>query len=297
MVISHDFAHRIGLGTVQFGLDYGISNGSGVVSPAEVSKILIYARENGVKVIDTAAAYGESEKVLGKTLPRRHGFKIVTKVPAAVASHSHPHQNDIAKTFLRSLDLLKQPVLDTLMLHQANDLLTEDGPSIYEEMAALKKSGLVRRLGVSIYERDQIDSIFSKFSFDVAQLPINVFDQRLLQDGTLAHLKSLGVEIHARSVFLQGLILMKTSEIPDHLEALRPYHSKLKNLVEKNGMTSISAALSFVLNIKEIDVVLVGVTSLAQLKEVLNTPTTTNIGFSEFNVTAKELIDPRLWPK
>jgi len=257
---------NLGIGTAQFGMDYGISNKDGRTSQTEVASILGYAREAGIGVIDTAHGYGKSEGVLGEALPRAHAFRIVTKTPAFPSRPVKPEDAaELERSFQHSLNKLRQPRLAGLLLHNADDLLAAGGNHLYTKLVELKTRGIVEKIGVSIYSGEQIDALLDRYAIDLIQLPVNALDQRLIVSGRLAELKRRGVEVHARSIFLQGLLLMAPEEAPPSFDRIRPLLSRYHELRSKNGLSPVEAAFCFITGITEIDDVIIGVSHLDQL--------------------------------
>jgi aryl-alcohol dehydrogenase-like predicted oxidoreductase len=262
------WAHKLGLGTVQWGLDYGISNRDGKTTSDEVGLILAAATQSGIRVLDTAALYGDAEAVIGQH--PLDSFHVVTKTPRYARSEITPADADeLLSTFKRSLVRLGTPAVYGLLAHHANDLLVPGGEYLIDAMLELKQAGEVGRVGVSVYDGGQIASILDRFTPDIVQLPVNVFDQRLIEDGSLDRLSALGVEIHARSVFLQGVLLMDQADIPDVLAPLFPNVEAWHTACRDQGLTPLQAALAFVCGLDAIHCCLVGVQNQSQLAACL----------------------------
>lgn len=293
---------RLGLGTVQFGLDYGIANRDGRTPPDEVGRVLALALGSGVRVIDTAPDYGASEEVLGKALPKGHCFQIVTKAPAfsKTAAGGDPVRA-LEESFARSLSRLRQESLYGLLIHEVDDLFADHGPRLIESMGALKRSGLVSKIGASVYTERDIDRLIPRYPLDLVQVPINVFDQRLLRSGALAKLKARGVEIHARSPFLQGLLLSDPSGLHPHFAAAKPVLEDFHAEAGKRSLTPAQAALGFVAGIAEIDAVIIGIDNSLHLKDNLDFLLADRLqapddDFSRFAMSDPEILDPARWP-
>lgn len=290
---------KLGLGTVQFGLDYGVANSSGMTPRSEVDRILGIADDNGIRILDTAAMYGKSEAVLGITLPRQHEFKIVTKTPSFRTNRITSHQAKQLRTaFDESLQRLGQDRLYGLLLHHADDLCAPGGDLLFEEMRRLSAAGLVEKIGVSVYTAEQIDSVLTNIVPDLVQLPVNILDQRLIQGGYLSKLKNLGVEIHARSVFLQGLLLMDPAALPGPLIALLPHIKQLETFLEERGLTRLQGALMFAAQQPEIDIILVGVCSGDQLIGILTAIRALpddSIDMTRFALSDERYLNPSQW--
>lgn len=255
----------LGIGTVQFGLDYGIANTAGRTPPSEVAAILDAARLHRISLLDTAAAYGSSEAVLGQQ--RLDGFQVVTKVASLQAYRGEDKLAALWASLENSLRQLRVPSLTGLLCHDANDLLALDGAAVWRQMQAMKDTGLVAMIGASVYDGEQIDALLGQFELDIVQLPVSVLDQRLLRGGHLSRLKAAGVTVHARSAFLQGLLLMEPDRIPAYFKPIRPLLRRWHAAVADQGLTPIQGALAFLRGQPEIDAVIVGVVDRRQLDQ------------------------------
>lgn len=257
---------KLGLGTVQWGTTYGVANRQGMTPAAEVGRILSAARRAAVSVLDTAALYGEAESALG--VHDLTDFRIVTKTPRfATTSITETQADELLNTFHCSLEKLGVDAVYGLLVHHTDDLLAPGGSRLVEALRSLQAAGKVARVGVSIYDRMQLDAVFQVFSPEIVQLPVSVLDQRLIVDGSLTLLHSRGVEIHTRSVFLQGLLLMMPSDLPTYFAPVRPLLQRWHDSCAEQALTPVQAALAFVRDIAEIDYCLVGVQSLAQFED------------------------------
>lgn len=261
-------SNKLGLGTAQWGLPYGVSNQQGITPPETVVKILAEAEQAGITVLDTASLYGGAESVLGEN--QLQAFQVVTKTPKfGTPSISDEQVSQLDQVFHQSLQKLSSTKTYGLLIHHAEDILVPGGEKLIAAMLALKEKGKVERVGVSVYDSRQVDAVLKTFKPDIIQLPLSILDQRMLLDGRLELLKNEGVEIHVRSVFLQGLLLMPSSKIPNFFDPVRPLLSQWHLAVKAQRMTPIQAALSFIRDIPYVDTVLVGIESLAQLRSCI----------------------------
>ncbi|HZQ41026.1 MAG TPA: aldo/keto reductase, partial [Rhizomicrobium sp.] len=172
-----DPVRRLGLGTVQFGQAYGISNTTGQVPLPEVQAMLACAAGEGVAVLDTAANYGQAEQVLGQcdTSP----FRIVSKTASV--------KNGVAAVIARARQSVQSlGRVDVLLVHAVADLLGQDGEELWRALQGLKEQGMVGAIGISAYVADDPAALARRFRPDVIQLPFSLLDQRLLRDGSLA---------------------------------------------------------------------------------------------------------------
>lgn len=288
---------KIGLGTVQFGLDYGVTNPGGKVPRAECASILKAGGAGGIRILDTAAAYGESEAALGELLPAcGYPFDIVTKtIPLRTEEVGGREVNAFREGIARSLLRLKRDCLDTLLVHHAEDLLVPGGERLYEELNRALDDGTVKRIGFSAYDARQVESILGKYKFSVVQLPVSVFDQRLIESGTLRALQDRGIEVHARSIFLQGLLLQGAG-VPERFSRWSGLMSRYHQFLATIGLTPLAAAIGFVASLSEVGTVLLGVTSRRELTQCLAVYTEDmRVDFGDFSVKDIDLIDPRRW--
>ncbi len=275
---------RLGLGTVQFGLPYGISNAGGQVTQDEARAILALAHDAGIDLLDTAAAYGTAEATLGQLLAPGHTFRIVTKTLRlangldAVVDRAH-----------RSVRLLGTKPLDTLMVHSAEDLAGAAGDALWRALERLRDDGLFGRVGISAYAADDPCALARRFRPEAMQVPLSLLDQRLVADGALGTLQALGVEVHVRSLFLQGLLFLAPAALPPRLAHAAPRLTAIRSAIADAGTTPLAAALRFVLDRPEVDHAVVGVTSRAELAGILTAATTTVAGL---DMAALALDDP-----
>lgn len=286
-------ARKLALGTVQLGLPYGISNFSGQTSLAEAENMLKFALTNGLDTIDTAIAYGESEMRLGEV--GTQGFKLVTKLPALPNSCSDVDAWVKSQTE-ESMSRLGVNSIYGMLLHKPDQLLDSNGVSLYKSLQALKEGGQVQKIGVSIYSPFELVELKQKFHFDLVQAPFNLIDRRLLSTGWMKRLKDDGVEIHVRSVFLQGLLLMAKADIPKKFSKWDELWRNWHNWLGVFGGSAVQACLGYPLSFLEIDRVVVGADSLSQLAQIVIAANAKPIdSFPDLFCEDESLINPALW--
>lgn len=286
-----NYVNKLVLGTVQFGLDYGINNQSGQVQQNEVNKILQLAEESGIKTLDTSSAYGTSEIVLGKSLSENNlQFQIVSKYP--------PSEESVAAVFTSSIEKLHQKKLYGYLVHHFE--FYQSHPHLWEEMKQLKAEGKVEKIGFSLYNTGQLQYLLdNEVVFDILQFPYNLLDRQF--DVYLPQLKQCGVEIYTRSVFLQGLFFKNLDSLSKQLEPLKPlkpYLLQIRTYCEAHALTIEQCALSFVLHNPFIDGVLIGVDNVNQLQDNINVAShTTDINEFVQQIIVKEtsLLNPSNW--
>jgi len=291
---------KIGLGTVQFGLDYGVSNVAGKVPEAEAASILTHAEAAGIDTLDTSTGYGDAEEVLGRISTAWDSAKIVTKTPVLRQMTDASSVTDvITTTFERSLNRLGRSTLYGLMVHLAEDLLGPDGDEVWSAMQGLKDTGKVAKIGTSCYTTGEARTLADRYPLDLIQVPFNLFDQRMLTDGMLAYCMDKGVEVHTRSAFLQGLLLMDPDNMPDGFSSaerpLRAFRAK----AEAMELSPLALALGSVLSRPEIDRVILGVTNVSELEEILVAAEAAHgltADLSDMAQSNEALITPSMWP-
>ena len=260
---------KLVLGTAQFGLAYGIASPQPQVNFNESKSIIDYSFRQGVTMLDTAIGYGVSEARLG--VIGISGWKVISKVPEVpIGASASNWITDAVKTSLERLNIRS---LYGLLLHRPSQLLTDKGPEILSTLERLKIDGLVEKVGISIYQPSELEDLFSISRFDLVQSPISVLDQRLITSGWLNRLTDYGVEVHARSVFLQGLLLMTEKQRPKKFNRWASLWNQYDAWVKASGLSSLQACLTYVASIPQIQHVVVGVNSLDHIKEILNTQT------------------------
>ena len=284
---------RLALGTAQFGLPYGIANQAGQVSRKDVSAMLQLAASHGVDTLDTAIAYGESEKCLGYAGVQ--GFKLVTKL--AALPDKCPNIITWVKEHLdASFARLGISAIYGLLLHRPEQLLGNDGKELFEALCIVKESGKVQKIGISIYNPLELESLTRLFHFDLVQAPFNLVDRRLSESGWLQRLKLDGVEIHTRSAFLQGLLLMSEKDMPSKFNPWSDLLKTWRTWLSEQKVSGVQACLAFVLSFPQIDRVIVGADSASQLQQILEAASiVSTIDFPNLSTEDENLINPSLW--
>lgn len=262
--MRQDAASRLALGTAQFGLRYGVANAFGQVRHMEAAAILAGARASGADMLDTAIAYGESEATLGAVGVA--GWKIVTKLPALPSGCLDP-VNWVRDEVRGSLDRLGVGSVQAVLLHRPFQLLDEQGAALHEGLDALKREGLAKQTGISIYAPTELDAL-AGFPVDVVQLPFNILDARWRRSGWLERLHAQGVEVHARSVFLQGLLLMPPDRRPAWFSRWKPLWAVWDDWLAGEGLSPLQACLRYAMAEPGIARIVVGVDCLAHWREI-----------------------------
>ena len=292
----------LGVGTVQFGMNYGISNTVGQTTEEEVANILRIANSDGIQVIDTAHFYGESEKVLGKVLAtmKPHRFRLITKTyPLKKSRISKSDAQRVITAFNDSLQKLGLARADGLLLHRVDDLLAPGGDHLYSEMVSLKQRGHVKKIGASFYTPDEVDHLLGRFEIDLVQVPVNILNQAFIRRGHLKKLKERGIEIHVRSAFVQGLICIPPDELPQYFSPIKSELIRLGKFLREHDLSIVQGALCFLNQQPEIDVIVLGLNNSQQLRNNLRDLEKVegmSLDFSSFSVEDEKMISPVKWP-
>ena len=258
---------NIAIGTANFGMQYGVANSRGKLSKNSVVEILGLAKSLGITCLDTANAYGESQNALGEFGVR--DWRVVSKIS------SIPRDCEDVRSFVRAeIDLILTSLnlseFDTVLVHNPKDLMGNVSEIVYEELQKAKSQGQVEKIGVSIYDPSDLESITSQFQLDVVQAPINVFDNRLQDSGWLDRLASMGVEVHARSVFLQGVLLSAIAQNNDFFKPWKTTFEKWNRFAESSGTSAMMNCIKHVNSYDKVTFAVVGVDSAQNLSEVFD---------------------------
>lgn len=274
--------NKLVLGTVQFGLQYGV-NSAGRPSEDAVKSILAEAAKGGIATLDTSSAYGNSEEILGECITQEENFKIISKYPKG--------EIPVREMFYASLKRLKVDSLYGYLLHHFE--VYKNNPKVWEEFVALKESGKVKKIGFSLYTPSELEFILkNKSPFDLIQVPFNIFDKKFLP--YMKDLHEKGVEIHVRSTFLQGLFFKDRNALPEKLQPLKKYLFQLDEYSSQSGLNISEIALNYNLQNPYIDGVLIGVDNVEQLKANLASVKDMPIDI-EIEVKEQELLNPVNW--
>ena len=261
----------------------------------DVRGILSLARSSGIDTLDTAIAYGSSEACIGQVGVEE--FKVITKLPSLpenIIDVRHWVHDEIQA----SLQRLNVDTVYAVLLHHPHQLLGSKGKLLYEALMQLKTEGVAQKVGVSIYNPSELDSVMSMFMVDLVQAPFNLIDQRLQSSGWLQKLDDSGVEVHARSAFLQGLLLMPTIAIPEKFKHWLPLFDSWHDWLDDNNISAVHACMGFVRSYSQIAKIVVGVESATQLEELIQAEKLSPMkNWPDISSVDESLINPSYWNK
>ena len=273
-----------GYGVSMFGIDYAEKIGANLIITCDCGitavKQVNYAKDKGIDTLDTAAGYGNSEQVLGEI--GVNDYQVVTKTTSFKNG-----VDEVIKGFHQSLNDLNIGQVDGLLIHDINEVKDKEFNDLFKQLNELKRQGLANKIGFSTYTPEQVDFLLENFDFDLIQVPFNVFDTRLVQGGQLQAL------VHARSVFLQG-VLLSLNNLSNYFSTWGAEFGTYQELVKDSGLSLLEYSINFALNMKEIDKVLVGVNSKRQLMEI--TAAIKEVGnIKAHPINDINLLNPSLW--
>lgn len=281
------------LGGVQLGMHYGISNANSKMSLEDVSKILQRASKYHIDTIDTAIKYGDSETFIGNA--KKSKFKIITKLPY-ISPDKTNNYHYIKKQVLESIKRLRIKSLQGLLLHEPIQLTQNNGKKIWECLKLLKDEKLTLKIGYSIDDINLLDNLIPDFLPDIVQVPLNILDQRIIKSGWLKKMNEMSIEVHIRSIFLQGLLLMDSNDRPKKFDQWKEFWSQWENFLKKNKITAYEACINFILLQKGIDKIVIGVNSVKHLDNLFNFKKLKLIDFKYLpKIDDLNLIQPSRW--
>jgi len=283
---------KLALGTAQFGSSYGVMNSLGQVELANVKKIIGLARSSGLKTLDTAISYGNSEKLLGIAGVR--DFELITKLPKA-PNGSFNIETWVIQNIKASLLNLNSSKFYAVLFHHPDDLRGARGESIFNALNRLKGEGLIGKIGISIYDPCELIDLVNAFPLDLVQAPFSLVDRRLEESGYLQILFDLGIEIHVRSIFLQGLLLAPKALIPDKFNRWSFLWTRWNEWLIANSIKPSHACIDFVSSFEQINRVIVGVNSVEHFKELIEGFGCVGQNWPPISSSDLDLIDPRRW--
>jgi len=282
---------EIVLGTAQFGLDYGVTNSSGMVPPDEVKAILNYATNADIYKLDTAEAYGNSEIVVGGY----PFFDVMTKLSANKLAPYVKKNINLEQCLTENLLRLKRSSVYSVMIHDTEALNLEAIISCLSVLEQLKRDGIIAKVGISLYTPEKLEEITSNFSVDIIQVPINIFDQRFCTTKIKSIILEQRIDLYARSIFLQGSLL--TPETPKKLMIWDNYFESYRQFCLANKLSQLSCCLSFLKAMDFVKGIVVGTTKLSELKEIVDEfrSSTPKLDFRYLASSENRLINPSLW--
>ena len=284
---------KIALGTANFGQKYGLA-GKIIKSDKKIKKIIQFANNSKIKLIDTSNNYGSSETLLGNN--NLKNFKIITKLKISNdEKKSNNLENIVFNKVEESLLKLNIKKLYAILLHESNDLKSNKRHKLIKVLKKLKKRNLVSKIGISIYNPKELNFIWPFWKPDIVQCPFNILDRRLYESGWLKKLKKNKTEIHVRSIFLQGLLLQNEKSMPRKFKKWKNIFKKWNNYCKKENISKIQGCINFIKSFKKISFVIIGFENIKQVKNIISYFENDRKSYTTIACNDIRLIDPRLW--
>lgn len=285
---------KICLGTAQFGNNYGVANEVGFINEERSRLILRKATEFKIRTIDTAKSYSSSEEILGQY--GVSNFDVITKINH-IGLNSNNIESWVNEQFKDSLKKLQLSKIYGLLFHTSQDLNSRQGMKLIAAVSKLKERGYVQKIGVSVYEPNELHVMSDIFNFDLIQIPLNIFDRRFEESGWLKKLNKNGIEIHARSIFLQGLLLLPVNKLPEKFKKWKKHFMQYYSHLSEQKSSPLETCLAYPLGINELNKIVIGVDSSTQLEEVIKVAASNNNLLTPHLLKSNDenLINPSLW--
>jgi len=284
---------KIALGTANFGQKYGLV-GKIIKSDKKIKKIIQFANNSKIKLIDTSNNYGSSETLLGNN--NLKNFKIITKLKISNdEKKSNNLENIVFNKVEESLLKLNIKKLYAILLHESNDLKSNKRHKLIKVLKKLKKRNLVSKIGISIYNPKELNFIWPFWKPDIVQCPFNILDRRIYESGWLKKLKKNKTEIHVRSIFLQGLLLQNEKSMPRKFKKWKNIFKKWNNYCKKENISKIQGCINFIKSFKKISFVIIGFENIKQVKNIISYFENDRKSYTTIACNDIRLIDPRLW--
>jgi aryl-alcohol dehydrogenase-like predicted oxidoreductase len=241
-------------------------NRGGKLSDEVVAEIMQVASNSGIRTLDTASAYGDCHEVLGRI--GTNGWRVISKIPA-IPDNCKDVTGFIAKIFENTLENLRADKIQCLLLHNSEDLLARYGDEVFSCLKRFRSQQLVSKVGVSIYGPSCLSDITDRYEIDMVQAPINILDNQIDESGWLERLANLGIEFHARSIFLQGVLLSSEIQANKFFSRWDNLFLDFDNWVKRSGVSALEKCVSHVRSFENVSCIIVGVDSVRQLCDVL----------------------------
>ena len=283
---------KIIIGTAQLDKNYGLNKNRNKITVNEINNLFEFLKKNQYFYLDTAKNYKDSENLLKKI--NLNKFKIIGKIEKL--RNKKNIYNYLKKEILNSINNLGIKMFEGYLIHDEKDLISNRSDEIYRALVKIKKENLTKKIGISIYDFKKASSIIKSYKLDIIQLPYNLIDRRLENKSFLKLLEKRNLEIHVRSIFLQGLLLKDLNKVPKIFYKYLKFFKKIDKYCKKNLLSKLEACLNFVMSNKVINKIIIGIENKSNMVEI------NNIKIRKFKFPKTEskdinLIDPRKWKK
>ena len=281
------------IGTAQFGGKYSVSSNRGVNS-AEANKIIKKAYKNKINHLDTAIDYFKAYNIL-KSI-NVSNWNIITKFPnLKLIKNSQNEYDAYAENILKDFKIDK---IKCVHFHNINQLFSKNGDQLFRMLKNLKEKKIISQIGASVYFPEDVDRLVKDYDFDVIQCPINIFDREFINQKTFQKLKKRNIKVHVRSIFLQGLLLMKIHKLPKYFKKWHNFFVKWQEYLIENKISALEACIFFIKNQKDINKVIIGADSVIHLNQILKAfKSKRKVNDFNIKINDRNLLKPFLWKK
>jgi len=295
LAIDNILLNKLVIGTAQLSGKYSI-NQKQEMSNKEVAELFDVFFKIGFNKIDTAQNYGNAETIIGAL--NKESIQLTTKIEIKKYLNYKINLKSNIECLINSSKKKITSDYYNFLIHDWDLSISKNYKDIIDYLKELRDRGVINKIGVSIYDMKELTDVLEKFSdLDIIQLPYHVFNQGVFDDKLLEELSNIGVIIQARSVFLQGLLINKETNNLDHIPKIRNHLDKWLSFNNKFNYSTINSALSYVLNKRFINEIIVGFDNLKQFRDILKFKNIHNIDYTSFTNIDKNTIDPRTWKK
>tara|TARA_B100000029_G_scaffold434953_1_gene448650 strand:+ start:236 stop:1117 length:882 start_codon:yes stop_codon:yes gene_type:complete len=286
--------NKLVIGTANFGMNYGQGRHAGKLSEQTTKEIIQFAGSLGIKTLDTAVSYGDCSKRLG--IIGIEDWKVITKIPK-IPNDINSINGWVKQCINKSAKEMGVSMFEAILIHNPKDLVGKYGKELLWTLEDFKKKGITKKIGVSVYEKKDLETILNIFKPEIVQCPVNIVDKRLLKDQYLHGISDMGIEVHIRSIFLQGLLTYTTENMPIGFAKFKDFWENWELWLNSQKLTPVEACVRFVNSIQGVDKIVIGVDSILNLKEICHYFGKPPIEEAPEWISGleKKLIDPRVW--
>ena len=287
--------NKLIIGTANFGLNYGQGILKKKVDTEEIKKIILFCKKKKINFLDTAFSYKNERYLKSQKLNK---WNIITKISIKNFKNEKNIDKKINLLINKTINIFKVKNLYGVLFHDIKEIEKKSGKKFYSILEKLKKDKKIKKIGVSVYNPKDIDKILKNYKFDIIQCPLSIFDRRFINTGYLKKMKKKGIEVHIRSIFLQGLLLMQHKLMPKKFNRWNKIWNKWSAWNIKNKTTKLETCVNFINQIANIDKVVVGITNKKQLQDILKYfKERKKNNYSLQFCKDINLLDPRKWDK
>ena len=285
------------IGTANWGQNYGALGTNKRLSTDKLKTLIQLLKEKNIDTLDTSLLYGDAVNRIMNYCDQK--FQIYTKFAANLESNTQGFVFKNRALISKAITKFPNQTVHGLYVHNVEAIFSPNFHKLVDLLQEVKEKYKNLKIGISVYSNNEIEEVLKVWTPDIIQLPVNLFDRRLINSGALYKLKDRCVEIHARSIFLQGILLAERSDLPAVFDRWTENFEKLEQWCLDKNISKTAICLSFVHNLQWVDRIVLGVNDGGQLVDILNSKLLdSQKGISKLAVhDSDKLLDPRTWIK